>query len=532
MFVGFFPSFSAWRRFSTFSLISLAIVTGITTGCGSSSISMPKLSGTTSVTLLLSSAANDQVTDFDVTIQSLTLTDQAGKTIPVLNASSPAEFVHLNGNIEPLTTVTIAQDVYTSATVTLGGAEFVCVSQDPNGGLLFSHYSVVNGGPVVNLASPITVTGSSMILSLNLQVSDSAIFPSCYSEPIFNGYSMSPTFSLTPLAASPSPTNAGNSRVTGLEATITSLGSAGSSLKLTIPAFSFGTRTLLASANSATVFHGVSGLSGLTAGMFVNLDGVLQSDGSLLATRIEVENPSALNVSTGPLISVDALVPALMQYGRTQMGPLLTDGVNGQPGQYDESPYFDFSNTTFQVTGQFNNLQSLPFVASFTASNMVAGQNVDITSGVLTLGGPTYTPANTITLIPQTIDGTVEGISTSGNFTVYTVSLASYDLFPQLAVQPGQTTLLTNPSEVQVYVDSNTQKLNTQAVGSGSTFRFYGLVFNDNGTLRMDCGQVSNGVAFSTQSNSSGQLAAGHSRIVRQHGAGALPQTTLITRSE
>ena len=41
-----------------------------------------------------------------------------------------------------------------------------------------------------------------------------------------------------------------------------------------------------------------------------------------------------------------------------------------------------------------------------------------------------------------------------------------------------------------MYVDSNTQMLNTQALAAGSTLRFYGLVFNDNGTLRMDCAQV------------------------------------------
>ena len=477
------------------SVVTIALIT--TTGCGSSgsSTSMPKLSGTTSVTVLLSSTANDQVSNFDLTIQSLTLTDQAGKTIPVLNASSPAEFVHLNSDIEPLTTVTIAQDVYTSATITLGGAEFVCIAQDPTGGLLFSHYSIVNQSPVVNLASPITVTGNSMVLSLNLLVSDSAILPSCYTEPIFTGYSMSPTFSLTPLAVSPSPTNAENGLVTGLEATVVSVGATGSSVTLTVPAISFGTRTVQAHANSATVFQGISGFSALASGMFLNLDGALQSDGSLLATRIEVENPTALNVSTGPLISVDTLVPLLTQYGRTQMGPLLTDWVNNQPGQYDEIPYFNFSNTTFQISGQFTNLQSLPFVPSFNAANMVGGQNVDVTSPTFSLAGGTYTPANTVTLIPQTIDGTISSFSTTGNFTVYTVTLASYDLFPQLAVQQGQTTLLTNPNEVQVYVDSNTQMLNTQSLAAGSTLRFYGLVFNDNGTLRMDCGQISDGVA-------------------------------------
>lgn len=91
-----------------FLTVLIAALLGATIGCGSSSISsssMPKLSGNTAVTVLLSSTANDGVSEFDLTIQSLTLTDQAGKTIPVLSASSPAEFVHLNGNIEPLTTV-------------------------------------------------------------------------------------------------------------------------------------------------------------------------------------------------------------------------------------------------------------------------------------------------------------------------------------------------------------------------------------------------------------------------------------------
>lgn len=74
-----------------------------------------------------------------------------------------------------------------------------------------------------------------------------------------------------------------------------------------------------------------------------------------------------------------------------------------------------------------------------------------------------------------------------------------------LAVQPGQTTLLTNPGEVEVYVDNNTQPLNSQPLAPGSTLRFYGMVFNDNGTLRMDCAQVNDGVPDTLQSNASQQ---------------------------
>ncbi|HTT17359.1 MAG TPA: hypothetical protein VMG82_00330, partial [Candidatus Sulfotelmatobacter sp.] len=177
-------------------------------------------------------------------------------------------------------------------------------------------------------------------------------------------------------------------------------------------------------------------------------------------------------------------------------------------GIYFDIPNFDFSSATFQISGQFTNLQNLPFVPSFNAANIVTGQNVDITSGNFVLGGPSGTPANTITLVPQTIDGTLVGSQPSGSFNDYTVSLASYDLFPTLAVQPGQTTLLNNPSEIEVYVDNNTQMLNAQTLALGSTFRFYGLVFNDNGTLRMDCARVGDGVSVTPQSTSSVRVPA------------------------
>ena len=137
-------------------LITLALLAGIgiTTACGSSGSSgptPPKFSGNTSVTVLLSSAANDQVTRFDVALQTLTLTSQSGTTVTLLSSQQPAEFMHLNGGIEPLTTVSIPQGIYTAATATLGGAVFVCIAQVPGGGLGFANYSIVNQGPTVSL---------------------------------------------------------------------------------------------------------------------------------------------------------------------------------------------------------------------------------------------------------------------------------------------------------------------------------------------------------------------------------------------
>ena len=521
-------SFSAPSASSSYFLVTLTLLfgIGITTGCGSSATTPtpPKLSGNTSVTVLLASTGNDQVTRFAVEFQTLTLTSQSGKTITLSSSQQPSEFMHLNGGIEPLTTVSVPQDIYTSATATLG-AVFVCIAQDSEGGLGIANYSIINQAPTVNLASPIAVTGTSMALLLNMQVSSSAVFPACWTSPPFEGFSMTPTFDLTPFALSASPTNSGNGKVSGLQAEVASVGTAGSSLTLTIAGGPFGTRTLSTSSNNATVFQGVSA-SALSPGMFLDVDGAIQSDGSLLATRIALEDSSAINESSGPLMFVDNIVPVLELYGRTELGSLVND--NGQSVYFD-IPQFDFSNAAFNISGQLTNLQNLPFVPSFNASNMVAGQNADITSQNFALTGGTYTLANTITLAPQTINGTVVTAQPIGSFVDYTVSLASYDLFPTLAVQQGQTTLLNNPSQVEVYIDSSTQTLNTQALAVGSTLRFYGLVFNDNGTLRMDCAQVNDGVTATPQANSA-VAAHGVTQAVRRDSSGLVLRTVTTTK--
>jgi len=480
--------------------LGLLLVIGITTGCGSSGYTPPPPPpppSETSVTVLLSGTANDQVTDFYIEFQTLTLTSQSGKTVSLLSSPQPAEFMHINGGLEPLTTVAVPPAIYTSAAVTVGAATFYCYTagsgwQDGN----------ITQGSTVSLPSPITVTGGSMALVLNMLVSDSVVdFPTCATSQL--NASVTPTFNLAPIGLSTSPTNSGNGKVSGLNAVVASVGAAGSTLTLTVPAFSglgLGpqTRTLSTSSTSATLFQGISGASALSPGMFVDLDGAVQSDGSLLATRIELIDASAMYETTGPLLAFDNS-PSFLSLGMDSR----TELFNGQ-GSYSYDPGFLFPNAMFKISSQMANLGNLPFVSSFNASNAVAGQNVDVTSQTISPNTEGIAPsANTVTLIPQTIDGTIVASLPQGNFVDYTVSLASYDLFPTLAGVPGPTTVLSDPSQVEVYIDSNTQEMNTQSLAVGSTLRFYGLVFNDNGILRMDCAQVNDGVALTPPSSSS-----------------------------
>lgn len=480
------------RNRREFSILLLIVTTAtlVTVNCGGGNSSMgPPLNGNTQVTLVLTGTANDQLQEFVLQIQSLTLTNKAGKTVTLVSSPQSAEFIHINGGIEPLLTVTVPEDIYTTAAAVIGSAQFNCEVLE--GGVDFSTFAygyTPQANVTVNLSTPLTVSGDSMALLLNLEVARSAIYSACFDPNGTYTYSITPTFDLTPIVLSSQPTNSGNGLVTALNGQVSSIDSLSGSFILSLPELET-PRTISVSTSGTTVFQGISNLSDLAVGNFVNLDGAIQPDSSLVATRVGAVDTAATSLITGPLLSVYAGEPALSSIWRQQQGALFSNTwVLG-------GSYLSFGNAAFLISGELSNLQDLPFTASFNGANMVAGQNAYFsTSSSQNSGGFPYIPLNTAMLIPQTLNGTVSGISNNGNFTVYTLTLADYDLFPTFAVQQGQTTLLTNPNQIEVYVDSSTQLLNSTPLAAGSLARFYGLVFNDNGTLRMDCAQVTDGV--------------------------------------
>jgi len=474
--------------------LALAIFssTMLVSGCGgggAGGTTAPKLSGNTTVVLLATSTANDQLSEFYGAINTLTLTSHSGNTVSLLANPLGVEFTHVNGTAQPLATVSIPQDVYTSATVTMGGASFSCLALDPNGDVgnnWFSYSSLPGSAPTLSLSSPITVTGTAMGLVLDLLVSKSATWTTCIPNGI-KPFTITPDFSLTAQTLPAPAATEAYGKLNGLAGLISSVNAGGGSMIVDAAVYGIG-QIWQTSFNAKTVYEGVSGSGGLVAGLPVNMDVAIQADGSLLATRIAVADLDTTNLTlwNGPVIQVNASDSTMFMFGHQQIGPLLIGGA----------ALVQFGSSSFAISGQMTNLATLPFPASFTAANMVAGQTIEATlHNAQFPGGPSYLlPATTITLLPQTIDGTVESVATIGGFTTFTVTLAPYDVFPTFAVQAVQTTLLTNPTTVVVYADASTQMLNTASPTVGSVARFNGLVFNDNGTLRMDCAQINDGV--------------------------------------
>lgn len=483
------PSARASRFVSRLALASFALALSavLFAGCGTSSTILPPVpGGNASVTVLMTSTANDRLVRFDIKLNSLALVDEAGNSFTLLsNAASSgpgtAEFMHLSGAVEPLVTVSVPQGVYTSAIAELGACSITNVFVGSTGSLTQATSAEGlcaqgAGKGVVNLADPITISGSATTLSLNLQVSDSFTLDMSTSPATFT---ISPVFSLTPVTISAQPTNDANGKITGLDAQITSVNQAGASFIAQVP----NGASINLNSNASTVFQGVTAVSELTVGTLVNMDAAFQSDGSLLATRVEVDDP------TSPTRLAGFWETPVSPANDLPMIPFYNQGcVPGNCG----SVYFSTNTTVFDVSRQFSNVPSLPFAASFTSTNLVPGQLFGVFSpNVITNQGAAIT---TLTLRPQTINGTITSVSDSGGFTVYTVALAPYDMIPTVQGNLAAPTV-TNPTTVVVYADTTAQLLNSSPAGAGSLLRFRGLIFNDNGTLRMDCSAVLDGIA-------------------------------------
>lgn len=451
-------------------------------GCGAGTTPSIAAKGT-NISVLAASTLNDAVSSYTIGINNLTLISSSGAKVTLISAPVRAEFTHLNGTGEPITTVQVPPGTYTSADISVGDYSTLCVRLSDAGGLQGNGILGV-GQPAnvsINLPQPVTVTADSMDITLDLSLNGT-----CESQAARQAFALVAGNNVAqPIDSSPG-------KLTALQGVIKSLSTSGTSFTVTSleglddqagvsPAWTV-------AADSSTAFQGVSGPSGLLKGMPVEMDATVQADGSLLASRIAVYDTQTDNLTlwSGPLMSVDKAGQTVTALGRISAGPI---------GGGQMTP-LDASQAKFQISGQFSNLSSLPFSPSFNASNMVPGQTVDLTFHQASYPSGNNLPAiSTLTLVPQTMNGTITATGTSGGFTTYTVWLATNDLFPSLSFQYGGNNLLSTPRVVVVYVDANTQTLNGQPLAVGNLLRFNGLVFNDHGVLRMDCGQVKDGVA-------------------------------------
>jgi hypothetical protein len=456
-------------------------ITLLSMGCGGSQTltggptPSPSPAGSTSVTVQISSTANGNFSLFVIPISSFGLVNRSGQSVPLISSPQAAEFSHLNGGGAPLVITTIPQDVYTSAVLSYSNAEFGTITSAA-GAVSMNTFENSTGThqAVVNLPTPITISGSAMVLKLDLQESSSATCTNCGNPAA--AFTINPAFTLTALGAPSSAT-----KFTGLFGRINSIDPNANSVNIAIsnaPVFQPSGLNVTVAIDSSTSFQGVSGVAALTGGMFADLDVMVQADGSFKASRFEVSDPAALNVMTGPIITSSPIIPEIMEYAVREQG----DELSPQPSIGYE---FKLGSAVFRLSGEVSVPANLPFTPVFDANSIALGQYVTSSTGHIIFLGSAIPFSNTLTLMPQTVNGTVTAVSSVGGFTAYNVFLSPNDMI----------TAVNGAKSIMVYVDASTENKATAPIVPGSVIRANGLLFNDGGTLRMPAHQLLDGVA-------------------------------------
>lgn len=468
-------------------------------GSGGTSGGGPVSGGTSTVVVQLTSTANDQLIEYWTSVASISLVDKSGNAVSIFSNpnvyTNGIEWMHLNGAAEPFyTAASVPQGTYTRAVITAAGCSFTLVTwgnATSSTGLTTATYAQGTcaegtGATTVNLPAPIVVSGKVTVLNLDLEIASSwaITHPATADNPIAT-YTIDPTFTLTKVPLAAQPANPTNGLLPGVSAQVTAVSASPASATITLS----NNASFTVNPSPTATYQGITGFSALAANEIVNMDLAIQPDGSLAATRIEVDDPASVYTNIGWYVS--AYSP-LGTYGLQTTQPEGCANVAQFP-ECQGLVLWD-AETTFNVSGQITNVSNLPFSPAFDNSSVTPAQN--LSGSINGTGGNQNLPdAQVLTLEPQTLNGTVQSMTTQNGFAVYTISLATYDLFP--ITQQNYSLYLpqiTDPTSVTVYADSSTQYLNSGLVENGQVLRFRGVVFNDNGVLQMDCNEVLDGV--------------------------------------
>jgi hypothetical protein len=344
----------------------------------------------------LSDAPADQLLSFQLTINSIILTGTSGATVGVLPAATTVEVSHLQATAQPVSQVTVPQGTYTGATVSLSNvtATYMTLSGQTAQASFSGSFNV----PVP--FSPNLIVGTSALalnLDLNLAQSLQSLVPSVFTPAI------TATITTVPALAQQ---EEGTGSVHDLTGVVTSVGSSSFALAVSQVATSL---TIVVNGN--TQLTGVSGLSGLAAGDIVEVNAAMQSDGTLVASKVDAEigvkqeaegvvvSRTAGSGSTPNTFTV--AVQSSAGTGAPSLGTLLTVGAD--------------NTTTFVLPSDEASLSGLPFTPAFSSfANLAVGQRVEVrsTSDFTAI-------VATVKLSLQTLSGT----PTSQNVNQYTLTL-------------------------------------------------------------------------------------------------------------
>lgn len=429
---------------TTSSLLFILIIAG----CGSNS--SPKMTtGANQLMVTVGDAPNDRIIAFALTINTMTLT--GGSNPSIITTPTQIEFVRDAGTFQPLVTASIPPGTYTGASITVSNP--VVVAIDTVSHLPVQLTAALSATTVnVTFNNPLTINGATARADFDLDLANSVTISG-------NAATITPVFHVSTKIVHDQD-NDGFEDVHGVVTTVSA------------PNFMVASRQMdqifTFSTDGNTVFEGISGLSQLSAGMIVEVDAQMQSNGSLLAKRVEVEEDTDDGVQAEGFITTVTGTPAtqFILSNDFASGPiaallsLLGIGTNVTVNVN--------SNTTFS-TGDSEEMNLSGMNVKFDASDLGKAQRVEagaMNQSSFQASGLVLT-ADRVRLLQQSLKGTVSNL----NGSTFTLTLASDSAF---ALLTGQTT-------VTVQGLSNTEE--DMPVANGNSVRVRGLLFF-NGTTQ------------------------------------------------
>ena len=420
-------------------------------GCGGGNNTTTMTSAApTNTTLNTGDGLNDQILKFELTISAVTFTGSGGtsNTGNLISQPVEVEFVHEAGTFEHLADVNLPAGTYSGATLSVSNPEVVVLV----GGVPTKIPATLTSSTItVNFSPAITISNSnSAVIDFDLDLASSVTLNG--NPP--TSATISATFKVTTKVVNPDNEDEDNGEIEDVHGKVTAINA---------PNFTIQTEqgTITFATDGNTQFRGsVTSLSQLKMGDIVEVDGVTKSDGTKLATKVEVEEENNNGEEVEGVISAVTGSPATQITITHQVD---SDDNPNPPVTVDVAIN---SNTQFVVRPDKLTMGSAP---AFDASHIGKGQRVEADSP-----SNTTTPivADKIKLREQALVGTVAATpapSASG----FTLNLNPSSAFATLT---GQTS-------VAVTIVSGTREDVTPA--TGNTVRVRGLVFVNAGTYTM-----------------------------------------------
>ena len=437
----------------------------------------PTPTATTAVQVNMGDSPADWMLAFTMNITSMSLTGSNGSAT-VVSSSVPMEMMHLMGVMQPLAMIKAPQGTYTGASVTVGSATVMYM--DPT---TKQPVQKTISGPMtatVTFSTPVTVGSIPMAMGFDLDLANSVTADTS------GNLTMTPMFHVTSgMQGSGNPADFANGGIQQMMGSVSSTSGSSFTMSSMQAAQSFTFMT-----NSSTVFSGTS-MSAMGSGMIVIIDATLQSDGSLMASKVQSMMSSGGVMGGGIMTAVTGTPPTsltmVMQNG-TGAGMMSSAFAAGVTVNMNGS-------TTYQIDQDGVDMSGLPFTPVFDVNHIYPGQSVmPISSSTMAGGGMGggmmggSSMAGTITateveLEMQGLNGTTSTAVSSGSTTSFTLTLPAGSAF----------NTLTGATKVTVFQQTATTVGGTSPIASGATVHAFGLLFYDAGQWKMVAARITAG---------------------------------------